>query len=388
VSAPKPTLDDYTLPKTVGAAQIAYSSAWQHYQRAMPHHFTTGELFDEMGEHGLRAVRLWLTVPYWDGVEHPVFPEYYQNYQVFEDMREVWKHPDIDVIMVILTDPSHTVQELDCDGRVSMTLIDDPVEAFAEFMFKHFSDQDKTIIIANTESDNQWRGFDCNENDEINFDTFWGPDRQAECFANNTLEQCVYEMAQIRFNYVLRTIENRQRIVEKVRKKYPDATLRLRTSVTISVFSETQDLRYMNMFVLPKIRLMKYKPDYIGISFWRGANMTLTNVISVVQRLTGYPAERLLIDQIGQNEKKYGLQYDKITRLTNEAWDNNVNLVLVWLWKSTWRAYLPNGAPADKGMWSILCDEPDPWCGWGEPNSGLGAIYELNQQAEEEQCEF
>lgn len=386
VAPPESVLDDYELPKTVGAAQIAYSEAWQHYQKAMPHHFTTKELFDEMGHHGLRAVRLWLTVPYWDGVEHPTNSLLYPNYQVFEDMREVWEHPDIDTIMVILTDPAHTVQEADCNGYNSMTLTDDPVEAFARFMFRHFSDQDKTIIIANPEADNQWRGFHCVEPDEINFDTFWGPDEQAECLAENTLEECVYQMAQLRFDYILRSIENRQRIVEEIRELYPDAKLKLRTSVTISEFHGAQSReRLFGMFVLSKIKLMKHKPDYIGLSFWKGANMSLSDAIFWVKRLTGYPAERMIIDQIGQNEKRYGMQYKTLTRLTHEAWDNGINLVLVWIWKSTWRGYTINGASADKGMWSILCDEPEPWCGWGEPNSGLGAIYELNAEVEEEQ---
>jgi len=378
-----PNVGDYTLKKQVGVAQIAYSEAWQGYQGSMPHHFTTKELFDELAYHGIHSVRLWLTVPFWDGVEHPTDPLLYPNYQIFEDMSKVWEHPDIDTILLILTNPGHTAYEEDiCHTGNSMTWLNDPVEEAMEFLYKHFGDQDKTIIFANTETDNQWRGFHCTEPDEINFDTFWGPERQQECFDEYTLEECVYQMGVIRFEYALRMVERRQRLVEEFRARHPDSTLKFRTSITISAY-ESSD-RLLGMYALSRIRYMKYKPDYIGLSHWNGNSMTLTEAIHAVKRLTRYPEERLIIDQIGANERKPGAQYPVIIGKTHEAWDEGVNSVFVWMWKATWRGYRPNGDPANKGMWWHLCQEPEPWCGWGEPTSGLDAIYELIEEAQEE----
>jgi hypothetical protein len=373
-----PTIIDYTLPKTVGVAQIAYSEAWKAYQKNMPHHFTTKELFDDLGYHGIRAVRLWLTVPFDDGIRASTSGgDIVWVTTTFEDMREVWEHPDVDVIMVILTDMRHTGREIDCDGKPSMTWINDPVEEFARFMFEHFSDQDKTVIIANTETDNQWRGFRCDDPEEMIWDSI-PPADVAECLAANTREECVREFSYWRMKYALRQIEKRQRIVEEVRSEYPGAALKLRTSMTVHVFNREQAQgKYLGQFALSWVRKMTYKPDYIGISFWRGAKMTLTEAIQYVHRITHYPRNRMIIDQIGQNEKEYGRQYSRITKLTHEAWANKINLVLVWMWKTTWSV----PPERNKGMWNVLCEAPNPWCGWGEPNSGLGAIYELNEEA-------
>jgi hypothetical protein len=370
---------DYALPKMVGTAQIAYSEAWQGYQRAMTHHFWTGELFDELGEHGIRAIRLWLTVPFDDGMRiHSDDRGNEWTRVIFEDIRYVWEHPDIDVIVVILTDPRHTAWETDCDGRGSMTWINDPVEEFARFMFEAFPHIDKTVIIANTETDNQWRGFKCNEPNEMIWDSV-PPAKVEECLANNTAKECVREFSMWRFEYALRQVEKRQRIVQEVRAEYPYATLRLRTAMTISVFSfEQAKTRWLGQYALRHIRGMRYKPDYIGISYWRGARQSLTWVIQEIRRVTGYPAERLFLDQIGQNEKHPGAQYERITNLMHEAWENGVNLGLVWIWKTTW----PIPQEKDKGMFEQLCRPPDRFCGWGEPHSGLQAIIDLNEEAQ------
>ena len=364
----------YLLPKTVGVAQIAYSGAWYSYQKSMPHHLTTLELFDELAYHGIRAVRLWLTVPYWDGIK----PRYDGcgneiTGVIFEDMRLVWEHPYVDTIVLILTDAGHTSYETDCDGSGSMTWLNAPIKDFATFMFENFGDQDKTIILANTEIDNQWRGFKCTEPDEINFDSFWGPARQEECLAENTIKECVLEMAKIRYDYAIRKVEEGQRIVEEVRDRYPNAKLRLETSMTISAFAPTE--RLLGMYALSAVRDMEYPPDRIGVSHWKGSNITLTEAIEIVKMVSGYSIERLFVDQIGQNEKTYGRQYTTITRKAHEAWDAGVTLVMVWLWRTTW----PIPPEKDKGMWSQLCIPPIPWCGWGESNSGLQAIYELNK---------
>jgi len=378
-----PNVGDYTLSKTVGVAQIAYSEAWQSYQPAMQHSFTTAELFDELAYHGIRAVRLWLTVPYWDGVEYPdgtLNPN-----PIFEDMREVWEHPNIDTIMVILTDYAHTGVEVDCDGNTTMTWINDPVEKFARFMFENFPDQDKTVIIANTETDNQWRGFRCFEPDEMIWDSIPPADVE-ECLAEFTKEECVVKFSKWRMDYAIRQVEKRQRIVQQVRAEYPNAKLRLRTSMTTSVFSAANaKKKFLGMYALSKVMSMKWKPDYIGISHWQGSNMTILQAIAYVRRATWYPPNRLIIDQIGSNDRRNGRQYDVITSKTHDSWDAGANLVLVWIWKETWRRPVGGSLKDEsKGLWDILCEAPDPWCGWGDPKSGLWAVYELNEEAQEE----
>jgi len=398
---PVPAVDpsiDYQLPRTVGVAQIAYSEAWQGYQRAMPHHFTTGELFDELAGHGIRSVRLWLTVPYWDGIEAPGYNPTRNYNPIFEDMAEVWGHPDVDIIVVIFTGVEHALIEPGCQSGTNMSWTLEDTARIAHFFFQHFPDQDKTIVIANPETDNQWRGFDCVEPDEIDFDSFWGPARQQECFDSKTLEECVYEMAMIRYDYAIRRVEERQKIVQEVRDMYPEATLRLRTSMTIS--QTVPNDKYFGHYALERVHEMEFQPDYIGLSYWRNHGRTIQEAVDHIYELTGYPPERIFLDQAGQNEKKFGRQYPVFMKRALDAWDSGIDLVLFWMWRQTWHAYggteddkglsklfgplpiinnMSKGLwPANKGVWEWLTTEGDVV--WGSPNSGLEAIYQLNDE--------
>jgi hypothetical protein len=347
----------------------------------MPHHFTTLELFDELAFHGIRAVRLWLTVPFDDGMRVTVDECGDESVNTrYEDMRPVWEHPDIDTIVLLLTDYRHTAWETDCNGSPAWTWLHDPVAEFATFMFENFGDQDKTIIIANTETDNQWRGFACTEPDEMIWDST-PPGWVDNCLAENTIEECVKHFSTLRLKYTMQLAEARHRAVQEARALYPDATLRIRTGMNISVFNYQDALgKYLGMYALNYIKHMTYQPDYIGVSHWANAYLDLAGSISMVMKLTAYPIERIYIDQIGQNERSHGRQYTTITDKTHEAWKAGVNMVMVWMWRTTW----PVPPKKNKGMWYQLCPAPEPWCGWGDPTSGLGAIYELNEEAEEE----
>ena len=379
-----PLIGDYALPKTVGVNQIAYDAAWPFStgihtgERGLLDHFTTGELFDELGLHGMRSVRLWLDVPYWDGVLYPdgtLNPD-----PIFEDMRKVWEHPDIDVIVIVFTSIAHSLREDGCTGGHNMSWPEEPTYEIAKFFYEQFPDQDKIIIFHNPETDNQWRGFDCREPDEINFDTFWGPARQQLCLDEHTLEECVLEMAKIRFDYAIQEVERRQKEVQLARSEHPDATISVRTAMCLSMTVPHDE--FFGMYALSRVKSMEYQPDYLTLSHWKGHYLPIARAILQIMRVSAYPVERIFIDQIGSNEKYPGKQYPVLVAQTHGAWDAGVNLVLVWMWRQTWHAFHPNEWPLNKGMWNWITTEGR--VEWGDPTSGLGAIYELNQQAEEE----
>jgi len=151
-----PNMQSYRLARTVGVNQNAYSEAWP-----FPRHggildqFTTKELFDELSGYGIRAVRLWLSVPYNDGFNGP---------PIYEDMHLVWGHPDIDTMVVIFTDERYTTwAEPGCTSTRVVAQVDEPTYEIATFLYENFGDQEKTIIITEPEIDNLWRGYDCSE---------------------------------------------------------------------------------------------------------------------------------------------------------------------------------------------------------------------------------
>jgi hypothetical protein len=352
-------------------AQIAYSEAWRLWQPNFTPHFTTKELLDEVSSYGISAVRLTLAVPYWDGIrKRPAYPlEVY-----LEDMHEVWGHPGIDVFVILFADHADAIREVGCTGKKSVNWPAEPTEEIARFLLDHFGEEDKTIIFATPEIDNQWRGFDCTTPDVINFSTFWGPQRLAECLAAKTQEECVYEMAMIRYDYAIQRVEERARVLAEVRRDYPYARLRLASSMTVSV-TMAQD-KYFGHYALQRVADMVYKPLYLGLSHWGGHGRTIGEAIQHIRDITGYPEWRIFVDQIGQNEKVYGLQYDLLTDKTTAARSEGINLVLVWLWKQTWHKFKPSGKPENKGMWSWE-SESGPVV-FGAPNSGLDAIIHLN----------
>ncbi len=403
---PVPTSDpfvNYEIPRTVGVAQIAYSAAWP-FNNGLLDHFTTKELLDELTFHGISAVRLWLSVPYNDGMveRHDGCGNTWIS-TTFEDMREVWGHPQINTFVVIFTDPAYANWEPGCQSVRNISWPNEPTYEIATFLYEHFGHLDKTIIIANPETDNLWRGYDCVEPTEAYFDSFWGPDRQEECFSTKTLEECVYELSMARFDYTRMQIEKRQIAVERARAENPDAALRIYTSMTINVFTpeRAEKGKYLGKFALRDMEF-EHDPDFIGASVWDGAGISVAEAIRQVRYYTGYPAKRIFLDQAGASEKRPGRQYPVIYARVEDAFNSGVNLALVWMWRQTWHHFNDTEdskglwltttttnpkwsfekalIPLNKGMWNWITTEG--WVEWGEPTSGLGAIYDLNRRWE------
>jgi hypothetical protein len=367
---------DYALPKTVGATQIAYSAAWPR-DTAMLDHFTTKEVLDELASHGIRAVKLFIAGVYWDGVEHPTNPLLYPDYPIiFEDMHEVWEHPDIDVFVITFMNYGHASWARGCDGGWELEWPNEPTYEIAKFLFKHFGDQDKTIIIAGSEIDNQWRGFGCNDPEDAMWDSWPQADIDA-CLAEKTQAECAYDLSMDRMRYATREIQRRQREVEKARSEHPDATIRIRTSVNISVTSRRAKY-YFTSFMHEMYNEMEYWPDYVGLTHFKGDNTTLAQAVKNIQRLIGYPVERIYLDQFGTFEKTEGKQYPVIYNKGVDGFNLGINSMFVWMWRQTWHRFTSGGVPLNRGMFQWLTTEGR--VEWGAPTSGLQAIYELNTQ--------
>jgi len=372
---------DYILPKTVGAAQIAYDAAWPR-GNGMLDHFTTKELFDDMASHGLRAVRLWLSVPYDDGmrVNHNDCGDSWIADAYYEEMREVWEHPDIDVIVIIFVAENYSVWDIGCSGTPEISWAHEPTYEIAKFFFENFGDQKKTIIFTNPEIDNLWRGFTCFEPWQAMWD-FWPDSRVDECLAMKTQEECAYDLSMTRMFYTKMKIERRAEAVQRARAEYPDATIRIGSAMTISATTRRAKYFYTT-FMHSMYKHLTHQPEWIGLSHWKGDGTTLEEAVNNVMRLTGYPVERIFLDQFGMFEKYDGKQYNLIYNKGVEAFDLGINSLFVWIYRQPWHNFDDQGRPLNRGMFQWLTTEGR--VEWGAPTSGLRAIQELNAEYGEE----
>lgn len=360
------------LPQTVGVAQIAYDAAWPFSPKLL-NHFTTKELFDELATHGIRAVRLHLSAPYWDGVESSRADGCGNPIEgiIFEDMNEVWGHPDIDVIVLLFANDMTSNWETDCNGGNQLSWPHDQTYEFASFLFRNFGDEDKTIILTMGEVDNIWRGFHCVDPEEMIWESI-PPATVNDCLETKTRAECVFDFSMIRFEWTRKEIERRQIEVERAQAENPRARLRIETSMTISVFSPEQAAgKYLGKFALRDMQF-EHPPRFYGASYWNGAEshgISISDAIYSIMEYRGIPAEQVFIDQVGANESFPGKQYAVLMERITEAFSTGVTAAFVWMFRQTWHG-------KNKGMWQFLTTEGR--VEWGEPTSGLSAIYTLN----------
>jgi hypothetical protein len=351
--------------------QIAYDDAWP-----WPRHggvlsqFTTKELFDELSSYGINAIRLWLSVPYNDGENGP---------PIYEDMAEVWSHSGIDTIVVIFKHPhSESMIEPGCNGpRVTTDNLNEPTYEIATYLYENFGDQPKTIIITAPEIDNMARGYDCEALD----DALWHDwDKTEQCLVTEgkTRVECANEMYLERMDALIAKAEQRQRDVERARAEHPDAVLLVGSSITVSVFEENPE--YYNKYALrDNIPYMEISPDWIGLSQGASGGRDFAFPISETERLTGYPRDRMFVDQVYMNEKYPGVQYNLIKPAIQVAFSWDVDMALIWMWKQGWRSFNERGQPENKGMWQWANEPGIPGkTVYGDPTSGMDVIRELH----------
>jgi len=364
-----PNVESYKLPKSVGVNQIAYSEAWPRPRHGgVLDQFTTKELFDELGSYGINAVRLWLSVRPDDGFNGP---------PVYEDMHEVWGHPDIDTIVVLFTHGAFLTQaEPGCSGsgRVGWE-INEPTYEIATFLYENFGDQPKTIIFTEQEIDNMARGYDCTEADEHVWQMWAG---STECRLQKSDVQCAKELTEMRWAAGLERAENRQRAIMQARAEHPDAVLEVASSITISLFEE-QDRFWGKSFLKDYLPGMDPSADYLGMSQGASGGRDFAMPIQQVIKYTGYPMDRLFVDQVYVNEKYPGVQYNLIAPAIRVAFNWDVQTVLIWMWKQGWRSYNDRGQPENKGMWQWDNEMGVPGkVVYGDPTSGMDVIRELH----------
>ena len=371
-------VSDYSVPRGVGVTQVAY----ELNRPPVTRHFTTKDLFDELAAHDIRIVKLWLENSPFDGVcrwrwatPWGIWMDGMGSREIlYEDMDLVWRHPDIDIIVVRFVHEAWTATETGCSGWTGPTFAQEPTEKIAKKLLRRYGDQNKVVIISNWEGDNQWRGSGCNQPDQAMWDdaSSWYSN---ECLNSRTVEECAELLCRDRMKYVKKQTEARQVAVERARAAYPNATLRVFHSLVVSDFDELPGFFGLNL-TKDMIPTLDHQPDFIGVSYYRKHQKSITEVAEYIHQHTGHPPERLYIDEVGAAETTEGRQYDRLTMVIDEAFTVGYTFACAWLWKQTWHDWTARGKPKNFGMfrWMTTAGKVE----WGEPNSGLQAIHELN----------
>jgi hypothetical protein len=333
-------------------------------------HFTTATLLDELRDHDIRIVKLWLDANPFDGAGpfhwyswgtymgnmNVVVNEY--GYEAgntervprFEDMDLVWRNPNIDIIVVRFigrgmwdgADPG-------CAGWTGPGFwVYEPTYDIASKLLRRYGDYNKTIIITDWEQDNQW-----------------------SCGGAVTVDEAAARMLSVTW-----ASEVRQRAVQRAREENPGTALKLMFAMIVNDFDELPAYYGMNL-VKDAIPYMNPKPDMLGVTYWGKHLMSITEVLEYIQFHTGYTAHRVYLDEVGIAEKRGGEQYARLMSVIPEAFDAGYAFACVWMWRQTWYSFTGGGKPINMGMWK--------WAGtigkveWlDEPTSGLSAIRELN----------
>jgi hypothetical protein len=281
------------------------------------------------------------------------------------------------MIVVRFVNMAWTMVETGCSGWTGPTFAQEPTFKIAKKLLKRYGDQNKVIIFSNWEGDNQWRGSGCNKPDEA----MWGEAGSwynEGCQKDYTIEECAEMFCRERMAYVKKCTENRQIGIEGARAKYPNTALKIYHALVVSDFDELPGYYGLNLTkdVIPNLQ---HQPDFIGVSYYTKHRKSIEEVAEYIQQHTGYLPERLYIDEIGAAEPTPGKQYDRLMAVIPEAFRAGYAFACVWMWKQTWHDFRPNGKPINFGMWKWANDTGKvEWL--DEPNSGLQAIHELNDE--------
>ena len=358
---PEPTTDpnvDYILPRGVGVIQVLHET---HRTEAPVGQFTTFDFLEQMREHDIRIAEVWIAGDPFDGAGVWKWKTPWGitmccmgttgRRPLYEDMDHVWRHPDIDVIVVRFTSIAWTCG-LTSDSAINNPFwVQEPTLRIARKLFRRYGKQNKTIIFTSWESDNQW----------------WMEENRTP----------TRDHAQT-MDYVRRQTERRQRAIERARSKFPNANLKIYHALTIDDLSEDAAHWGMNL-IKDVVPYLERSPDFIGVSYWPKHKRSITEVLHYIQEHTGYPAHRLFVAEVGASERrpKGTRQYDRITSVVDEAFDAGYSFAIVWMWRQTWHAWTETGKPKNFGMWEWSNEDGEVEYS-GNPNSGLQAIEELN----------
>ena len=394
---------NYHLPRLMGVVQLAYD---QFYEKPVLQHWTTKEFLDILDDHNIRAVKLWFKGNPFDGSgkwswETPWGTQQGpmgQDYVVAEDMDLIWEHRSIDVYVVRFLSDAWTIDQRGCGDSHAPVFANEPTYEIAKGLLERYGHYNKTIIIGNWEADWGIKGRLCRG---LNDDGLWkypwadASDWWSTACIDSRIEDgdtpdaaymaCGSDLIDQRVRWVARSIERRQRGIQRARNEFPLARLRILGAATVNHGpwnAHPDDPGIVT--VTEMIPLMDPQPDLIGLSFW-GTDSSITDALDWVQGITMYPHYRFFIDELGARSDAQ--QATRIPTETNLARCWGVKLVNIWMMFQTWCGEVrPNGSHRYEGIFY----QQQPCSGkviFDGPRPGFWALKDLiDEPFDQEQC--
>ena len=376
---------NYILPRLMGVTQLAYDS---FYDKPVLQHWTTKELLDDLDDHNIRAVKLWFRGNPFDGSGSWSWVEPWGVQQgpmgsddiLAEDMGLVWQHPNIDVYTVRFINDAWSIDEQGCGTDLAPVFSNEPTYEIAKGLFQRYGNLPKTIIINNWEADWGVKGRLCRG---LNDDGLWeypwndaGEWWSTVCIGDMVADGIAPEAAYMacgdalidqRIGWVAKSIERRQRGIQRARREFPHARLRILGAVTVNhgPWNESPDDPGITT-VTELIPFLDPQPDLIGLSFW-GTGSHITDALDWVQGITRYPRIRFFVDELGARSDAQ--QDTRIATESNLARCWGVRLINIWMWKQTWCGHVTdNGSHRYEGIFyqaqpcagKVIFDGPRP----------------------------
>jgi hypothetical protein len=346
---------DYYIPRSVGV-NLQIPDMSQHpilwWQPGIP----VVQSFDYLESLDIRAVGLMMRA-------HPT-EKYWEN------IRKAFRHPAIDVIVV--RPEFWGSQDFKCvdDWQEQSGILWEnyPMEIFDMF-YQYYAHQDKDIIVINAEADWQAYGLACRERDQCIRDGRYGRYFRAceagvlvsyDTDATNCAETACDMVKMDRAARLLEIMLARQRAAEEARERYPNAKLRVFHAIEVNMFGNKP---WQFMTSLEEI-VSVVKPDFVGLSMYQGAD-PVDGSLAYAMDVTGLPAWRFFISEVGSKENRDGQQYDRITSVVDTLFDRGVAFALVW--------DIENHMSYDTGF-SVVDRDTGEWY------SGMYAIQDLNDR--------
>jgi len=385
----------------MGVAQLSYD---EFYEKRVLQHWTTKEFLDILDDYNIRAVKLWFKGNPFDGEPRlvdtgPGCDPHLSDPILAEDMDLVWEHRAIDLYVVRFVSDAWTIDQMGCSGNYAPVFANEPTYEIARGLLQRYGHLNKTIIIGDWEQDWGIKGRLCRG---LNADGRWkypwvdaDPWYSTACIDDLVDQQgyttdeaytaCGDELIGQNVRWVARSIERRQRGVQRARNEFPRANLRILHAVTVNhgPWNEHPDDPGI-ITVAELIPSLDPQPDMIALSWW-GTDRSIVEGLDWVQEVTGYPHYRFFIDELGARSDAQ--QATRIPTETNLARCWGVKLVNVWMMFQTWCGEVrPNGSHRYEGIFY----QQQPCAGkvvFEGPRPGYWALKDLiDEPFDQEQC--
>jgi len=319
------TYDD--VPKRISVINAAHD-----IDDIPPNYETNEQAVNDIAGLGMRAVKIWPRVSYQSA-----------------EMAAVFTNSDIDVI-VLRPLENCDYEPSPCDPSAIELRRWENIDyvQVAEYLYSHFGDEQKVIILTNWESDNQFVG--------------WG-------------QGCdEVEPPEPEILAYLDLLDYNQAGIQQVRIENLEKNLRVFNAVEVNRVMGVKAFEVVDK-VIPR---MAQSPDFVSFSRWYLAS-PISDELDYIELCTGLPRSRIFVGEVGTNEGyPTDWQYPYYIENIDAAMTWGVDLLFTWIYRQQWGGTNPN----DPGFNLGIHEKDANGQFTGDMTSGFTAMQEMMEKWE------